>query len=319
MIDHAKNAEIMMDLRSRHIGAPRDIEFASHLERLLRRDDAGNLTAEAVRFAATGETRGILVVDGPGGGKSTMVARALGKHPALQAHVDGQPAFLGVSVPSPATLKSMGHEILRRSGYPIVGERREAWSIWDLIKTRLRMLGISVLWIDEAHDLFCKDSAQILRALKSLMQGDDAVIVILSGTARLSEVIRSDPQVQRRFSVMNLRPVCAATDGEDFHDIIDAYCGVAGLDTDLSSDIVRRIFHSARYRFGRSIEAVLNTIEIALGQGAASLENDHFARVYAMQEGCEPGRNIFLTDDWAAIDPDRVYDQPVTRKYSRKK
>lgn len=82
-------------------------------------------------------------------------------------------------------------------------------------------------------DLFCKDSAHILRALKSLMQGDGAVIVILSGTAWLSEVIRSEPQVQRRFSVMNLRPVCAATQEGEFHDIIDEFYGVAGLNTDL--------------------------------------------------------------------------------------
>ncbi len=36
----------------------------------------------------------------------------------------------------------------------------------------------------------------ILRALKSLMQGDEAVIVILSGTERLSEVIRAGAQVR---------------------------------------------------------------------------------------------------------------------------
>lgn len=220
MSDHAKNARIMETLRRKHVRSHRDDEFALHLERLLRRDKDGGLTAEAVRFSATAETRGILVVDGPGGGKSTMVARQLSRLPALQNGPQGIPAWLGVSVPSPATLKSMGFEILRRSGYPNVSERREAWSVWDQIKSRMKMLGISVLWIDEAHDLFCKDSGMILRALKSLMQGDEAVIVILSGTERLSEVIRSDAQVQRRFSTMQLRPVAAATDGHDFEDLI---------------------------------------------------------------------------------------------------
>lgn len=64
----------------------------------------------------------------------------------------------------------------------------------------------------------------ILRALKALMQGDEAVIVILSGTERLGEIIRTDPQVQRRFSTMQLRPVSATTDGDDFGDLIEAYC-----------------------------------------------------------------------------------------------
>lgn len=219
MIDHAKNARIMEGLRARHVEAPRDAEFASHLERLLRRDEAGSLTAEAVRFAATDETRGVLVIDGSGGGKTTVVAHLLANHPALKAGEHGHAAWLGLSVPSPAPFKSMGLEILRQSGYPNVSARREAWSVWEQVRARLKMLGVSILWIDEAHDLFCKDSAMLLRAMKALMQGDEAVIVILSGTERLNEVIRSDPQVQRRFSTMRLHPVSAATDGEDFCDL----------------------------------------------------------------------------------------------------
>ncbi|MFC0200365.1 TniB family NTP-binding protein [Paracoccus rhizosphaerae] len=316
---YARNARLMEELRALHVKVPRDEEFRAHLDRLLRRDDAGNLTSEAIRFSATAETRGILVVDGPGGGKSTTVAHALAKHPALQAGAHGQPAWLGVSVPSPATFKSMGFEILRRSGYPNLSERREAWSVWDQIRTRLKMLGISVLWIDEAHDLFCKDSAMILRALKSLMQGDEAVIVILSGTERLHEIIRSDPQVQRRFSTMQLRPVCAATGREDFDDLIEAYSGKAELTSDLSEDLVARLFHASRFRFGRSIETTLNAIEVALESGSDCLTNDHFAHAWAMLEGCEPGRNVFLTDDWRTIDPDRDDDEPFSGRRGRRR
>lgn len=174
-------------------------------------------------------------------------------------------------------------------------------------------------WIDEAHDLFCKDSAMILRALKSLMQGEEAVIVILSGTERLREVIRSDPQVQRRFSTMQLHPVSAATDGEDFQDLIAAYCDRACLQPDLSADLVSRLFHGARYRFGRSIETLLNAIEAALGQGTDGLTDDHFARVWAMQDGCPPGENVFLIDDWAGISPDVDHEQPPVRRRGRRK
>lgn len=318
MIDHVKNARIMQSLRARHVTGPRDAEFRSHLERLLRRDDTGNLTAEAVRYSATGETRGILVVDGPGGGKSTTVAHQLATLPALQVGSQGTPAWLGVSVPSPATLKSMGSEILRHSGYPNLSDRREVWSIWDQIRSRLKMLGVCVLWIDEAHDLFCKDRAMILRALKSLMQGDEAVIVILSGPEQLHEIIRSDPQVQRRFSTMQLRPVCAATDGEDFHDLIEAYCAQADLKSHLSADLVARLFHASRYRFGRSIETALNAIEAALGSGDDGLTNDHFAQAWAMLEGCAPGGNVFLVDDWSSIDPDRDDSEPMVRQRGRR-
>ena len=247
------------------------------------------------------------------------VAHALASHPALQAGGHGCPAWLGVSVPSPATLKSLGFEILRQSGYPHVSGYRETWSIWDQIRSRLKMLGICILWIDEAHDLFCKDSGLILRALKSLMQGEAAVIVILSGTERLAEIIRSDPQVQRRFSTMQLRPVSAATDGEDFQDLVAAYSQRAGLRPEFSGDLVARLFHGARYRFGRSIETLLNAIETALGHGADYLTDDHFARVWAMQEGCGPGENVFLVDDWADITPDLDPGVPPVRRRGRRK
>ncbi len=167
------------------------------------------------------------------------------------------------------------------------------------------MLGVSVLWIDEAHDLFCKDRALILNSLKALMQGDGAVIVILSGTERLHEVILSDKQVDRRFFKTDVPPVGMATDGDDFHQLIEAYCDRAGLRPELSGDLVSRLFHGSRYRFGRSIETLLNAIEAALDAGADWLGNDHFARAWAMQEGCAPGGNVFLVDDWADINPDR--------------
>ncbi len=301
MIDHVQNANIMRTLRAKHVAAPHDAKFATHLERLLCRGEQGNLTAEAIRFGATQETRGILVIDGPGGGKSTMVARSLSRHPALQQGQYGHAAWLGVSVPSPATLKSLGFEILRRSGYPEVSERRQVWHVWDQIRSRLKMLGVSVLWIDEAHDLFCKDREMILRALKALMQGDEAVIAILSGTERLREVIQSDQQVLRRFSAINLSPVGVATDGQDFHELIERYCGLAALRPELSGDLVSRLFHGSRYRFGRSIETMLNAIEVALESGADCVCDDHFARAWAMQEGCAPGGNVFLTEDWTDI------------------
>jgi hypothetical protein len=53
-----------------------------------------------------------------------------------------------------------------------------------MLNQRFLMLNTAALWIDEAHNLFCADKNLILRAVKSLMQGDSAVIVILCVTRR---------------------------------------------------------------------------------------------------------------------------------------
>ena len=78
-------ASIVQSLRLVHIRTPLEAEFRTHLDRLLQRDDAGNLLPMPMQFNATGETRGIALIDGAGGGKTTLVDHALRTHPALQA------------------------------------------------------------------------------------------------------------------------------------------------------------------------------------------------------------------------------------------
>ena len=152
-----------------------------------------------------------------------MLQRGLSRHTAFVDSTDDTRPFIGATVPSPATLKSMSDHLLAETGYPATNSRREVWSKWAMLRQRFMLLKTAVLWIDEAHDLFCADRSLILRAMKSLMQGESAVIVILSGTEKLAEFVRSDPQVQRRFSTLVLPPVDAIADREDILTIIDAH------------------------------------------------------------------------------------------------
>ena len=82
-----------------------------------------------------------------------------------------------------------------------------------LVRSRLKMLGTVVLWIDEAHDLFRAGKAieDILKVLKSVMQGDGAVILVLTGVDILWQMASYDDQVKRRFSKVTLPPISAST------------------------------------------------------------------------------------------------------------
>ncbi|EPX76419.1 TniB family NTP-binding protein [Salipiger mucosus] len=318
MPDFAEIDRTLEALRGLHIGTNRDADFTTQLDRLLRRDEEGHLLPDPVRMTSTGESRGVLVVDGRGGGKSTLVARALRKHPVLAEGQDGRPHYLSSVVPSPATFKSMTLELLERSGYPEVSSRREAWGMWQLLRDRLTMLGVTVLWIDEAHDLFCADRNLILRAVKALMQGDHPIIVVLSGTEQLRDIVRSDPQVQRRFSSVQLPPVSVVADGDTFDGVIEHFCARAGLEPPSDEDLLDRLFHASRYRFGRVIETIIGAIERALISDDASLDLDHFADAWAMQEGCPLSRNIFRADEWNLIDPDHR-EEPEALPRQRKR
>ena len=313
--DTAKGA--LERVRSLHIGSARDAEAAMHTTRLLATDEQGALTPVAKRFTRTGETRGVMLIGGPGSGKSHLLERTLSKLTVLQEGEYGRPRYLGCSVPSPATFKSMTLALLAESGYPDANPRKEAWSLWQDLRHRLQLLGISVLWIDEAQDLFCADRKLILRALKSLMQGDNAVIVVLSGTEDLAKVIRTDPQVQRRFTAMELPDLVEQVDGDSFRDVIAQYCERVGLGAPIEADLIGRIFHGARYRFGRALELLLQAMEIAIGRGDDDLDIGHFAAAYAMNEACTAADNVFYAEHYWLLKPDAVEEEEQPRRKKR--
>lgn len=313
--DTAKGA--LERVRSLHIGSARDAEAAMHTTRLLATDKQGALTPVAKRFTRTGETRGVMLIGGPGSGKSHLLERTLSKLTVLQEGEYGRPRYLGCSVPSPATFKSMMLALLAESGYPVENSRKEAWSLVQDLRHRLQLLGISVLWIDEAQDLFCADRKLILRALKSLMQGDDAVIVVLSGTEDLAKVIRTDPQVQRRFTAMVLPDLVEQVDGDSFRDVITQYCERVGLGAPTEVDLIGRVFHGARYRFGRALELLLQAMEIAIGRGDDDLDIGHFAAAYAMNEACTAADNVFYAENYWLLKPDEVEEEEHPRRKKR--
>lgn len=296
-----------------HISSSRDAEVEAHIARLLAKDAEGNVTHQARRFTRTGETRGFMLVAAPGSGKSHLIDRCLTKLPALANGQFGRPRYVQCPVPSPATFKSMTLALLEATGYPDASPRKEAWSLWQQFRHRLTTLGISVVWIDEAHDLFCADRKLILRALKSLTQGEGAVVVILSGTEELAHVIATDQQVKRRFSAMTLEDLVEQVDGQSFTEIIGEYCRRLGLEAPVEPDLIGRLFHAARYRFGRAVEMLLHALEIAVESNADSLTMDHFAAVYAMDEACPAAENAFFAERFWLLDPDGQADNAQGR------
>jgi hypothetical protein len=297
--------DIVADLRQKYISLDRDRQFRQRFDLLLGCDAEGNPVAEPIEFTKTGESRGLLVVDGAGGGKTSLVRRALDTHPALQPTAATMPC-VSITVPNPATMKSVGFEILKATGYTNSERNRTAWNLWNDVRIRFQILGTKVLWIDEAHDLFPNGSKSeapaILKTLKSLMQGESAVIVILSGTETLWESITFDDQVRRRFAKFALPSVTAASDGGNLWGLLQAFCTRADLGTPERGDLVERLVHASRHRFGLCVEQMIAAIEAALLSGDTRLDIRHFAEAYFAQEGCTIAENVYLAVRWSAID-----------------
>ena len=232
MTDTFTPAHRVQMLRDMHVPNERDIMLAKHLTRLFAVDAEGNTTPVPTRYAAGKETRGIVVVEAAGGGKTTSIRKVLADAPFLQENPEtGQPRYLEIQVPNPATLKSVGLAILHATGMTGVSEKTTSWEIWRVVRHRLGLMGISVLWLDEAQDLVMAQSANdtenTLRMIKSLMQGHHAVIPILSGTQRLAEMTSFDPQVSRRFTKIAPPDLEHGVHDENLHGLIEGYCDEA--------------------------------------------------------------------------------------------
>ena len=299
--------QIVESLRAMYFRTRRGDPLLSAYARLLQKDGSGSFTGRPLLHTATGETRSIALIDRAGGGKTTLVSRILDRHPARTGPAAGRMPVISVSVPNPATLKSLGLEILRASGYPDVSMRRERWDIWNMVRTRFQLLGTMTLWVDEAHDLFTSANAReindILKTLKGLMQGPGAVIILLSGTEELARITALDEQISRRFSRIVMPDVTETADGDMLWHALRDYCGRAGLmPPEPGQDLIRRLIHASRGRFGRSLEAMISAIGIALELGHDHLDIQHFAEAFFAHEGAEPCRNPYLAARWERID-----------------
>ena len=313
-------------LRTIYVPTERDHELKRHLYRLFEVDSHGELTSVPCRYTAGQETRGVILIEGPGGGKTTAVRTILREAEFLAHNPEtGEPRYLEIQVPSPATLKSVGLAILAVLGMEDLSANPKVWEVWTAVKQRLGAAGISVLWLDEAQDLIMSRSANetesSLRMIKSLMQGNNAVIPILSGTQRLAEVAAFDPQVSRRFTKIMPSNLQHGVDEAGLISLVEYYCEEVSIKARVDADVMARLVTASRHRFGRAIDTMINAIECALWDSDKTLTANHFAEAWAMQEGCDPSENIFLIEHWLSIPLDKgaeEYDEARTKRQKKK-
>lgn len=293
-------------LRDKYLSTPRDVQFRSYLDRLLQRDERGNLIPAPRLYNKSGDARGIAVVEPAGGGKTSLVYHGLKTHPALQPRDAAHQPWVGVRVPSPATAKSLAIEILNASGYPSVSRSQTEDDIMRKVRHHFKLRGTAILWIDEAHDLFGAGSKfkvdVFLKTVRNLMQGDGAVSVVLSGIESLWQIASCDAQVTRRYWRLPLADVSPHSDRNALTDVIARFSNAAGMRPPSDEDLVDRLVHASRNRFGRCIENILAALEAAALDDAEQVTINHFAESWGMQEGCSLGQNVFLARHWAKID-----------------
>ncbi|MDT0683122.1 ATP-binding protein [Roseicyclus sp. F158] len=328
MTNASKGINLPVDeLRNLHIGTPSYRSLKDNLARLFRAGPDGTLTHEPVLFTRGTETHGIILIAGAGAGKTPDIGEAIGSIEALtDNHETGVPRYIHVTVGSPATLRSLAVQFLEKLGLDGVGDRVKVHELWTMVRRRLQRLGISLVVVDEVHDMFRStpgsETDAMFRMMKSLMQGDHPVVLLLGGTERLLAVTGLDAQVNRRFRKVIAQPLDCGGNADSIHKTVAFYAGKAGLALSIRDDLAVRLIHGARYRFGRCVEITIAAIDEALRAGDDTLTGQHFETAWGMEEGCPLTANVFAVEDFMSIqleDDDEIGERiQVAREKKRR-
>lgn len=138
------------------------------------------------------------------------------------------------------------------------------------------------------------------------------MLLVLSGTCDLADLLRTDGQVYRRCKFVELKRLTIPGDvdliADTLEDLIEGT--LLKLEHTIVEDLAARLIHAANYALGLAMEIACDAIEEAFLEGDGKLRPSHFAEVYRSRSGCPNSSNPFLTVGWRETDPQQVLDRP---------
>lgn len=304
--EHADMDDGLAWLADRYLKTERDERLLNYLGEILQLHEATGPPPAALRDPLNGETHGLAVIGASGDGKSALIGRMFRSQPAfeqMQAGRDGN--YLRIVMPPEGTIKSLAGDLLRETGYTRQVKTGKAHDLWATLRHRLALREVQLLWIDEAHHLLRggagRDPVQARQTLKSLMQGEGAVALLLSGVPQLDDELRLDPETDRRILRYHLgRFGERETELRRLRAFTEACCAHLGLDPPDDPHFAERIAFAGRGGLGRSIDLLKRMIRRAVMEGQAGLELSQARKVFELHHGAlETGP--FDEGDWRRI------------------
>ena len=296
--------ELTKTLSAMYFANARDKRFEDALEDVL--------TELASRHSGgVGEARGIAVFGESGSGKSRLIRRAFQTHPVFPGYGDPASgcAALDVRVPGSCTLGVLGIEILRAGGYPIEDGRENV--VWVKVRDQLRARGILAVHIDEINNLVGTanpiERQKIRNSLKSLLNHERwPVSLVISGTPASEPILSEDRELKRRIDMVWLNQLAAGDDNEKVSRPIAELCKAAGiaLTPETLARATPRLMHAAAFQYGTCVDIARRAVVCASEGPGASLDVEHFAKVYARRTGRAADQNPFLSAAWRKVVPE---------------
>lgn len=268
------------------------------------------------------EGTAMVVYGPPRAGKSSLVERMLAGEPALATGEDGSvKPLVNIQVKGPATLRSVGLQVLDALGYAIEGKVTEG-DVWRKVHQMVRKRGVLVLHLGEVSHLTNlkadkpeAEKAKLRDTIKSLVINEVwPIVVILSGISSVVPFLTEDTAIEDRAQfvpVEALRPEDAGMLADGIRRVA-ASVGLGVEEEDLAAELVPRLMHAARDQLGRAMGATVSAAKRALAPENDAgerlppelvLKRRHFAEQHARASGNADWANPFLAAGWHMLDP----------------
>lgn len=265
---------------------------------------------------------GIVLFGNSGSGKSTVIDYVLDHHPHLQpkrvvrrgVERVTKTDVCAIKASSPATLKSVGQNILAELGYrsdddPLNLNNKEAHYIWNLVRRYLKKSGVLVLFIDEAQDFIINQNRieiiKVINTLKSLLQDKEwPVCVVLAGMPELNTLVQRDDQLVNRTTRISCTKLVAETHKADVLSIVSHYASVVdiGLHQDLRKvSFVRRLLHASSGDFGKTIQEIIRGLTVAIKNQSKEVTVADFAAGFQEKYKLVDAANPYIVPDYLNI------------------
>lgn len=257
----------------------------------------------------------LTVLGESGSGKSTLVRKALKSLTTLQDYDDGygnlMRPILYLTAPSSCTMSDLASEILERLGYENSVIGRGA-SVYHKVQRSLKNYDTKLLVIDEFQHVLqaprIKGAAYVTDTLKNMLQDSSwPVHLVLVGLPEIDTLIERDPaeQMERRTDPFTVQDPKFAEDADYFEwivtELVENRAGLR-LSYDQPNDLIERLMHGARSRFGLIMHLITWAIEDALESGTGEVATANWIEAYARLAKCKhDDQNVFAEPAWRGI------------------
>ncbi|WP_458791622.1 TniB family NTP-binding protein [Yoonia sp. MH D7] len=263
---------------------------------------------------------GMAIVAPTGSGKTRTLDWVFSEVQKLNATgIDGEAdhKIISVRVRTPANLRTAAEAVMKEIGYPVaVRYIAEAAlpTLWEKVHFQLKAKNVTILHLDEAQDIWGQANKPqrkaVINTLKSLSQNKEwPVILVLSGTEEMKEMLNVDQQLGRRIKPTEITPIAKATDAKTVRSVITSYVAESGLSgfTETDPKFIDRFFVACCNRLGIAVKIIIGAIQQAVLVGDTALDQKHFTRAFTHISDCEIAMNPFIAEDWQDIDASKLW------------